>query len=355
LGGSSGASTALAGELYNHRLHENRLQEISAKTGVKASDIKSELLTPGNDLSSDNKDVVTAALIGALDRAGACTSGSEACADAATNYVNQLAAGQPTDLFVASPKNDENTNLYALAYAISGQLGDNLDAPENASIKADLQKRLDDAGSLGVVDIGDLVSAQQQKSDYGRGLWVDDNAVNKLGQDAYNQQLQAWQNSEEHLGVQNNCYICVDGDQEAKDNQALSLGLVGVSSLLGSGAPWATALSDAMANKNAVSALEELQSGDIPKLNAFDLDLSKTVENHLGDISKSGAPARPYGDSRLLMQQIMDSAQPIPDPGGVPGALRWDAPGTMNGSSGTYELVVGPNTKTVLHFQFKGG
>ena len=60
-------------------------------------------------------------------------------------------------------------------------------------------------------------------------------------------------------------------------------------------------------------------------------------------------------DSRLTIQSVMDAAKPIADPGGVPGALRWDVAGTMNGSSGTWELVVDPQTKTILHFLFKGG
>lgn len=50
---------------------------------------------------------------------------------------------------------------------------------------------------------------------------------------------------------------------------------------------------------------------------------------------------------------IMDGGKPIPDPGGVPGALRWDVPGTMNGSSGSWELVVDPQSKTILHFLFQ--
>jgi hypothetical protein len=39
----------------------------------------------------------------------------------------------------------------------------------------------------------------------------------------------------------------------------------------------------------------------------------------------------------------------------VPGALRWDVPGTMGKSSGTWELVIDPKTKTILHFLFARG
>ncbi len=51
----------------------------------------------------------------------------------------------------------------------------------------------------------------------------------------------------------------------------------------------------------------------------------------------------------------MNSTPPVSDPGGVPGALRWDAQGTMNGSVGTYELVVDPGSNKVLHFLFRSG
>lgn len=87
-------------------------------------------------------------------------------------------------------------------------------------------------------------------------------------------------------------------------------------------------------------------------LRATDLTMTRTVERHLAEYAKDGRLARPYADSRLTIQEIMDGAKPIPDPGGAPGALRWDVTGTMNGSSGTWELVVNPETKTILHFLF---
>ena len=43
----------------------------------------------------------------------------------------------------------------------------------------------------------------------------------------------------------------------------------------------------------------------------------------------------------------------VPDPGGVPGGLRWDVPGAVNGSKGTWELVIDTKSSTVLHFVFK--
>lgn len=57
----------------------------------------------------------------------------------------------------------------------------------------------------------------------------------------------------------------------------------------------------------------------------------------------------------MVMQEIMRAGKPVADPGGVPGALRWDVPGALGKTSGTWQLVVDPATKTVLHFLFKGG
>ncbi len=98
---------------------------------------------------------------------------------------------------------------------------------------------------------------------------------------------------------------------------------------------------------------DTVDGGPTSKISAYDLKLTKTVENHLNDINKAGDRVRPYSDSRALMQEIMDSKAPVSDPRGVPGALRWDVQGTMNGSKGTYELVVDPRTSTVLHFLFR--
>jgi hypothetical protein len=90
-------------------------------------------------------------------------------------------------------------------------------------------------------------------------------------------------------------------------------------------------------------------------LDATELSMTRTVEQHIGEYATDGTLARPYADSRLTIQSIMDASTPVADPGGVPGALRWDVPGTMNGSTGTWQLVVDPQTKTILHFLFKGG
>jgi hypothetical protein len=85
--------------------------------------------------------------------------------------------------------------------------------------------------------------------------------------------------------------------------------------------------------------------------------LTNTVENHRYDIitrgEYRGQLSRPYLDSPLMINEIMEARPPIPDPGGVPDALRWDVPGSFRGSDGTWVLVVDPNTNTVLHFVFE--
>ena len=89
-----------------------------------------------------------------------------------------------------------------------------------------------------------------------------------------------------------------------------------------------------------------------PDIDVNDLKLSDTVARHTGDITKKGTPARPFNESRLTMQEIMKGSTPRPDPGGVPGGLRWDTPGALNGKEGVWELVVDTRTNTVLHYNF---
>jgi hypothetical protein len=88
------------------------------------------------------------------------------------------------------------------------------------------------------------------------------------------------------------------------------------------------------------------------KIIVSDLKMTDTVEQHTTEYTKDGWLSRPYTGSPLTIQNIIESGNPIPDPGGVPGALRWDVSGTFNGTPGTYELVIDPTTDTILHFQF---
>ncbi len=73
------------------------------------------------------------------------------------------------------------------------------------------------------------------------------------------------------------------------------------------------------------------------------LNFSNTVQNHTG---------RPYQDSKLLINEIIESKPPAPDPRGT-NALSWTVEGVFNGSTGYYELIIDPTSNTVWHFVFK--
>ena len=84
---------------------------------------------------------------------------------------------------------------------------------------------------------------------------------------------------------------------------------------------------------------------------------SDTATKHLTELVKKGPNAsrlsRPYMKSQLTINEIMAAGNPISDPGGIPGGLRWDIPGTFRGSVGTWELVLHPETEIIYHFNFK--
>ena len=75
--------------------------------------------------------------------------------------------------------------------------------------------------------------------------------------------------------------------------------------------------------------------------------LTRTVENNI--------ETRPYINSPLTVQEIESTGMGVRDPGGVPGALRYDVPGSFNGSQGNWELVIDRGTNTIYHFLFKSG
>ena len=86
--------------------------------------------------------------------------------------------------------------------------------------------------------------------------------------------------------------------------------------------------------------------GDTASSYGIDMDnlnFSNTVQNHTG---------RPYQDSKLLINEIIESKPPVPDPRGT-NALSWTVEGTFNGSIGCYELIIDPTSNTVWHFVFK--
>jgi hypothetical protein len=98
------------------------------------------------------------------------------------------------------------------------------------------------------------------------------------------------------------------------------------------------------------------EGGEVAAQDAF--NMTKTVADHAEDVVTrgpfKGELARPYVDSPLTVQEIMKAGPGVPDPQGVPGALRWDVPGAFRGSEGTWELVYDTNSNTILHFNFTG-
>ena len=80
--------------------------------------------------------------------------------------------------------------------------------------------------------------------------------------------------------------------------------------------------------------------------------LTRTVEGH--------AEERPFVNSPLTIRNIISAGRRMPDPGsggrlGIPGAFRYEVPGSFGRSPGTYELVIDPKTNTIYHMQFRSG
>lgn len=75
-----------------------------------------------------------------------------------------------------------------------------------------------------------------------------------------------------------------------------------------------------------------------------DFKFSDTVSNHTD---------RPYRNSQLLAKEIMKSGKPYADPGGIPGGLKWEVPGSYNGTLGTWEIVYDVAKNIIVHFLFR--
>jgi hypothetical protein len=93
-------------------------------------------------------------------------------------------------------------------------------------------------------------------------------------------------------------------------------------------------------------------------INASELKMTKTVQNHMDDIIKSGVNkgslARPYVDSNgtsLILDEIMTGGKPVKD-AVLKNGLKWNVEGCFNGSKGTWELVIDKSTNTIVHFNF---
>lgn len=108
----------------------------------------------------------------------------------------------------------------------------------------------------------------------------------------------------------------------------------------------------------AESALRPSQVVDA--IDFDNLTLTETIAGHMDDLTKAGVPARPYTDSRLLVEEITRAVDPIPDPQGLVNGWRWDVPGSLispsgTSSSGVWELVIDLDTNQVMHLMFRSG
>ena len=114
----------------------------------------------------------------------------------------------------------------------------------------------------------------------------------------------------------------------------------------------------------------------VSNLNEYGIDSSKlqftdTARNHINEVYKNdkiikigddgfktkfyaGESTRPYVENgtTLIIDEIMKTKSPIPDPGGIPNGLRWDVQGSFAGKEGVWELVVNKDTNTIVHFLF---
>ena len=87
---------------------------------------------------------------------------------------------------------------------------------------------------------------------------------------------------------------------------------------------------------------------DFGTSNSYGIDMdnlkfSNTVQNYTG---------RPYQNSKLLINEIIECMPPILDTRGT-NAWSWTVEGAFNGSTGYYELIIDPNSNSVWHFVFK--
>ncbi len=97
-----------------------------------------------------------------------------------------------------------------------------------------------------------------------------------------------------------------------------------------------------------------LTAAETGGIDVMQLGRTATVARHAEEVTKAGESARPYINSPLTIRSIIEAGDPVPDPGGVPGGLRWDVPGGFRGSPGTWELVIDQPSNTILHFLFRG-
>jgi hypothetical protein len=372
-GAGAGAATALQGELYNHQLHEDRRESVAAKTGVKADDVKAEIVT-GAD-AGGNAENFFPLVYGALARSGSCPGEVNACLGVATSFIeSELAKGVPLDIFISSPSNTDETNLYAMAYAVSKDLGDHLDSPANAATKELLQQKLANVNSDGMVNIGDLVSTQNKAVAYGRGGSLTLENADALGDAGFANAFNEWLNSPQRAGVENKCYICVDGDRENVVNQAGTMVLGGVIQIGGVvwtgvasrggmasgggpsiGEPASPPLSSV--NESRVP-LSDLDSGSPSNVVLFERLKADLAAQELGSFTPVGSALKDdplHRAPSYVIDQIPENARFFSVRGGDQQVYNLtQMEGEVNGKAGVFEWLTSPSGE-LTHQRFIPG
>ncbi|QWL30584.1 RHS repeat-associated core domain-containing protein [Rathayibacter toxicus] len=103
----------------------------------------------------------------------------------------------------------------------------------------------------------------------------------------------------------------------------------------------------------ATTALEDIHPTPITsphRIDISDYTQSKTVLNHSSDLKNNGDFARPYNESRLTMQEIINGGVEIPDR--KPHLRKFIAEGGIGQSAGIWEIVIDPEKKMVVHFLY---
>ncbi|PPF77926.1 hypothetical protein C5C14_11745, partial [Rathayibacter rathayi] len=140
----------------------------------------------------------------------------------------------------------------------------------------------------------------------------------------------------------------LDGFLQASGGGALTGAAMGASGpLLGHGLTGAGRAGKNLLGKEADALTPDITTPSEP-LNAVkptarptDIDsykLSKTVQKHTRELQNNGDFARPYNESRLMMQLIADTGEEVQDR--ETWLRKFVANGTMNGHEGRWELVL---------------
>ncbi len=112
---------------------------------------------------------------------------------------------------------------------------------------------------------------------------------------------------------------------------------------------------------SAPSGVKDTTGLGSPKLRRSDVSVGEysydsSSGRHFNSIVESGKNSgrleRPYMRSLQVIEEIQAAGQSIPDPRGIPGVVRWDISGSVNGTEGTWELVMNPDLKRIYHFLF---